>query len=264
MAGLSAADSTPTTPAPAPPDLSKLPPLPAHPPAVVLKLDDLSAGSSGNVPPNWKRLSDFAIERKIKVSLGIIAETLGTAKPAYVDYLKDLQKTGLFEFWFHGWDHKEWEEGGQPLYEFKGPPYAQQKEHFVKAQALLKEKLGVNFTVFGAPFNAFDDITFKVFGEDRDMEVFLYATPADQPKIPGKVILDRLFDVNIENPLFVPNPDKFIAGYLKHAQERRYYVIQGHANHWDDARWAEFVKIVDFLQQNHIPIITATEAAALP
>ncbi|MFA6960983.1 MAG: DUF2334 domain-containing protein [Opitutaceae bacterium] len=260
------AQTPPATPVPPPAkppiDLSKLPPLPANPPAVVLKVDDLATGG-GNVPRGWKRITDFAIERKIKLSIGIITQSLGTANPSYINYIKDLQKTGLFEFWFHGWDHKQWEENGRKFQEFKGTSYEHQKTSFVKSQALAQEKLGFTFSAFGSPFNSMDENTFKVFAEDPEMKVFLYANRGDQPKIPGKVILERVGGVNIEDPLFVPNADKFIAGYLKNAKDRSYYVIQGHPNQWDDARWAEFVRLIDYLQQNHIPIVTPTEAAAL-
>lgn len=252
-----------TAPAgPAPLDLSKLPPLPANPPPVVLKLDDLATGG-GNVPRPWRRVTDFARERNLKISIGVITQSLATANPSYLDYIKDLHASGLVEFWFHGWDHKQWEENGAKFQEFKGTSYEHQKASFVKSQALAREKLGFVFTTFGSPFNGFDENTFKVFDEDPDMKVFLYAARDDQPKIPGKVILDRPPWVNIEDPLFVPNSQKFIAGYLKAASRRSHFVIQGHPAQWNDQRWAEFVKIVDFLQQNKIPVITPTEAAAL-
>lgn len=231
---------------------------------IVLKVDDLAAtATGGNVSEKWIRITDFARERKIKLSIGIIVQSLATADPAYADYIKNFQKTGLVEFWFHGWDHKIWDENGKKIQEFKGTSYEQQKDHFVKSQALVKEKLGFVFTTFGSPFNGMDDNTFKVFAEDPDMKVFLYAWPADQAKIPGRVILDRVGEVNIEAPLFKPNAAKFIEGYLKNAKGRHYYVVQGHPNEWDADGWSEFVKIVDFLQQNHIPIITPTEAAPL-
>jgi peptidoglycan/xylan/chitin deacetylase (PgdA/CDA1 family) len=256
------------TPAPVPPpakpplDFSKLPPLPENPPVVVLKLDDLATGG-GNVPRGWKRVTDFALERKIKITVGVIAQSLGTANPSYINYIKDLQKTGLVEFWFHGWDHKSWEADGQKLQEFKGTSYEHQKASFVNSQALAKEKLGFTFSTFGSPFNGMDETTFKVFAEDPEMKVFLYAKASDQAKIPGKVILERVGGVNIEDPLFVPNADKFITGYLKNAKGRSYFVIQGHPNQWNDERWAEFVRLVDYLQQNKIPVVTSAEAAAL-
>jgi peptidoglycan/xylan/chitin deacetylase (PgdA/CDA1 family) len=256
--------SAPVATPPAKPvlDLSKLPPLPANPPVVVLKLDDLATGG-GNVPRNWKRITDFALERKIKITVGVIAKSLATANPSYINYIKDLRETGLVEFWFHGWDHRSWEENGQKLQEFKGTSYEHQKASFVNSQALAKEKLGFTFSTFGSPFNGMDENTFKVFSEDPDMKVFLYANRGDQAKMPGKVILERVGGVNIEDPLFVPNADKFITGYLKNAKGRGYFVIQGHPNQWNDERWAEFVRLVDYLQENKIPIVTTAEAAAL-
>lgn len=238
------------------------PTLPPDPPAIVLKLDDLATDAAGGVPPAWKRLTDFALERKLKISVGVITQSLATATPAYLDYIKDLRHTGLVELWFHGYDHRQWEENGRKLQEFKGTPYEHQKDHFVRSQALAREKLGFGFTVFGAPFNACDDTTLRVLAEDPAISVVLYANPSARDRLPGKVVLDRVGDVNIETPLFVPDAAKFIDGYLRHAAGRRYYVIQGHPAQWADARWAEFVKLVDFLQANHIPVLTAAELAA--
>ncbi|HEY9250967.1 MAG TPA: DUF2334 domain-containing protein, partial [Rariglobus sp.] len=237
-----------------------LPPLPDSPPVIVLKVDDLISTRDGNVVPRWKRITDFALERKIKLSIGIIADSLEGDKPAYFAYIKGLQDTGLFEFWFHGYDHKAWQEGERKLSEFQGSPYEHQKDHFVKSQALAREKLGFAFTTFGAPFNATDTTTNRVLAEDADIKVVLFGNPND--KVSGKVVLDRVGAVNIEAPLFVPSAEKFISGYLQNAKGRRYYVIQGHPAQWDDARWAEFVKLVDYLASNRIPVVTPTEAAA--
>jgi peptidoglycan/xylan/chitin deacetylase (PgdA/CDA1 family) len=245
--------------------IAALPPVtpvfPDTPPAIVLKVDDLSA-DKGGIPAAWKRLTDFALERKLKISIGVITQSLATAKPAYLDYIKGLRETGLVEFWFHGYDHKRWTENGHELQEFKGTPYEQQKDHFVKSQALAKEKLGFAFTAFGSPFNGYDDATLRVLAEDADIQAFLYGRPSAQSRLPGKVVLERVGDVNIEAPLFEPNPEAFIAGYLKNAATHRYFVIQGHPGQWNDARWAEFVKLVDYLQQNHIPVVTIAELAA--
>ena len=239
----------------------QLPPLRLNPPAVVLKLDDLTA-DGGGVSLRWKRLTDFALEQKLKISVGIITQSLATANPAYLDYIKNLHQTGLVEFWFHGYDHKRWTENGHELQEFKGTPYEQQKDHFVKSQALAKEKLGFVFTAFGAPFNGYDGATLRVLAENPAINVILYGHPSDLSKLPGKIVLERISDVNIEAPLFVPDAKKFIAGYLKNAASHRYFVIQGHPGQWDATRWIEFVKLVDYLRQNHIPIVSIAELAA--
>lgn len=240
------------------PSRAQTPPPPIVP--VVLKLDDLNT-RGGNVPARWSRVTDLAREKNIKVSIGVICESFHHGNASYFSYIKDWHASGLVEFWFHGWDHKQWEENGVKLQEFKGTSYEHQKDHFVKSQALAREKLGFAFTTFGAPFNATDDATLRVLSEDPDLEVFLYGKRSDaEPS--GKLVLDRVGDVNIESPLFVPNAEKFIAGYLRHAAKRDYFVIQGHPAQWNDARWAEFVKIVDFLVENKIPVLTPSELAA--
>lgn len=226
---------------------------------VVLKVDDLISTPTGGVPERWQRLVDLAVARKIKLSIGIIANSLEGDKPAYFAWIKSLQKTGLVEFWFHGYDHKAWKEGDRNVSEFQGPSYEQQKDHFVRSQALARAKLGFAFATFGSPFNVADANTARVLAEDTDIKVWLYG---DHAHPAGKTILDRVNAVSIEQPLFVPNSAKFIEGYAKNATGRSTYTIQGHPAQWDDARWAEFVRIIDFLVQNKIPVVTPLEAAA--
>lgn len=250
--------AAPTTVA-ASPSVSTPPALPSPLVPVVLKLDDLISTPTGGIPERWKRIADLAVERKIKLSIGIIANSLEGEKPAYFAWIKQLQATGLFEFWFHGYDHKAWKEGDRNVSEFQGPPYEQQKDHFVRSQALAREKLGFAFKTFGSPFNVSDANTARVLAEDNDIKVWLYGERANPA---GKTLLDRVGAVSIEQPLFVPNSAKFIEGYTKYAAGRTAYTIQGHPAQWDDARWAEFVRIIDFLVQNHIPIVTPVEAAS--
>lgn len=233
---------------------------PANPPPVVIKLDDLNT-RGGNVPAAWRRVTDLAREKNFKVSIGVICDSFEHGNASYFDYIKEQHASGRVEFWFHGWDHKQWEENGAKLQEFKGTSYEHQKDHFVRSQALAREKLGFAFATFGAPFNATDDVTNRVLSEDPDIKVFLYGKPSDAAAT-GKIVLERVGDVNIEAPLFVPDSAKFIAGYLKHAARRPYFVIQGHPAQWNEERWAEFVKIVEYLQANRIPIVNPAELAA--
>ena len=55
---------------------------------VVLKVDDLTI--KGRLPERWKRITDFAMERKIKFSIGILANSLEGDKSEYMVYIKDL------------------------------------------------------------------------------------------------------------------------------------------------------------------------------
>lgn len=252
---------------------------PAQTPAVpvvpvVLKLDDVRTNDSGYLSARWRRVGDFARERRIKVSLGVIANSLDGAKPDYVKWLHEMQDSGLVEFWFHGYDHGVRPVGDKKAAEFTARPYEEQKAIFAKSQALALAKIGAPFRAYGAPGggnlhpSAEDtDATARVLSEDPAMRVWLYPKPHDELSralsASGKiVVLDRVWQVNIEQPLFVPDSAKFIDGYNKHAAGRRYLVVQGHPNKWDDARWAEFVKIIDYLQAHQIPTVFPSELAA--
>jgi hypothetical protein len=251
-------------------------PLPTPLIPVVLKVDDLSVRGDGDASARWKRITDFALERKIKLSIGLIAKSLEGNHPAYDTYLRELQKSGLIEFWFHGYDHGVHKEGdaGKDYAEFANRPYEEQKRRFDISQKLAVAKLGAPFTCYGPPgggntqaSDADWEASCRVMSEDPAMKLWLYPKALDergvQLQAAGKVaILDRVYQVNIEQPLFVPNPEKFIGAYTRYAPGRRYFILQGHPDQWDDVRWSAFVKLVDYLQENHIPIVTPSELAA--
>jgi peptidoglycan/xylan/chitin deacetylase (PgdA/CDA1 family) len=228
------------------------------PPYVILKLDDL-VNTRGRVPERFKKLGDYIRTKQIKASIGIICNSLEGDNPEYTQWIKDLRDTGLVEFWSHGYTHKEWDENGKHLQEFNGTPYEEQKQHFDRCEDLAKEKLGFAFTAFGAPFNGTDANTARALREESDIKTWLYGDLQDPA---GKIVLDRIGAVNIENPLFVPSLERFIAGYNKYPT-REYFVIQGHPNQWDDTRFDQFTKIVDFLIEQKAKLVTPTEYAAI-
>jgi hypothetical protein len=249
-------------------------PPPAHIVPIVFKLDDVRTNDSGHLSDRWRRLLPLVQERKIKLSLGVIADSLENAKPDYIAWIKAMHDTGLVEFWFHGYDHGVRTVGDTEAAEFTARSYEEQKERFAKSQALAQEKLGFSFQTYGPPgggkmkiSDADLDATARVLTDDPAMKVWLYPGPMDErgQKLTdaGKVtVLDRVWAVNIEQPLFVPNPEKFIEGYNKYSDKRCYFILQGHANKWDDARWLKFIKIIDYVTQNKIPTVLPSELAA--
>ena len=235
-------------------------------PKIIIKVDDLVAGPGrAAVHPRWQRFADFIKERKIKAGIGIICNSLETDNAPYFNWIKDLHKTGLVEFWNHGYDHKMWKEGDRTLFEFKGTSYEYQKEHLARGNQLARQKLGITLHAFGPGFNATDENTVRALGGDPDINAWLYAGSDDKSTkaLQSKVaILDLLGDVNIEYPTFVPNFERFGDGYLRHRATRRYFVIQGHPTHWDDDRFAQFVKIIDFLTAEGATFATPSEVAS--
>lgn len=212
------------------------------PNVIVLKLDDVTKAS-----PNFTRILDFLEARNIKSSAGIICASLEGNKTAYSNWIKERNERGMVEFWCHGLDHKRWKDAdGKDLMEFKGTPYDQQKQHFERCQELAREKLGFPFHTFGAPFNATDETTLKVMSEDPEMKVFLYGNPAQASLVPNIMIMERT-QMNIENPLFVPNAQRVEHDLRIMGPKREYFVIQGHPDQWDETRIAEFGRMIDYL-----------------
>lgn len=226
-----------------------------EPVQIIIKADDLRG-----MHPNWQRFVDIIEKRHIKASIGIICDSLENPKPEYVQWIRNIQAKGLIEFWCHGYDHKQWTENGLSLREFAGTSYEHQKQHLSQSVELARQKLGFAFQSFGAPFNATDAVTARVLVEEPDIKVVLYG---DKKQAAGKIILDRIPEVNIENPLFIPNPEKLAAGFQAHP-ERPYFVIQGHPPQWIDAGFSNFEKILDFLTEQGCGFATPSEFANAP
>lgn len=222
-------------------------------PAIILKLDDLRSPT-----PAWKRTVEFLRAKNVKSSIGIICNSLEGDQKPYYDWIREVAQTGLVEFWNHGWDHKQWREEDKDVMEFKGPSYEVQKEHLTRSQQLGKEKLGITFHSFGPPFNATDDTTLKVLAEDPDLKVFLYGKPEQASAVPNLLILDRT-QMNIENPLFVPNAQRIEHDYKILAATRDCITIQGHPDMWDEARFEEFQKLVNYLMAQGATFTTPFE-----
>ena len=234
------------------PALPSLPPRDT-PPKIVLKLDDMVG-----LHPNWQKVLDSVNKRGIKASFGIICSSLENPKPEYIAFIKQAREGGRIEFWCHGYDHRGWTENGLSMWEFYGPPLAQQKQHLAKCQQLAREKLGAPFASFGAPFNQTDEKCAEVLRDDPDFKVWMYG---DGQFPMGKTVLTRVGDVNIENPLFRPSTDRLAAGMARHPTQA-YFVIQGHPPQWDAPRLAEFERMLDFLTAQKAVFLTPSELAA--
>lgn len=239
------------------------------PAMIVIKLDDLRVGNSGRQPAAWQRVLDILKARQIKGSFGIICDSLAKGRPEYIQWIKETQASGLIEFWFHGLNHDVRQENGTDMAEFVGRPYEEQKRRFEESIKMAEDKLGFPLHTFGPPgggkVGSFDEATFRVMTDVPAMKVWLYPQPLDEPgrqlAAAGKVtILDRVWPVNIEQPLFTPNSAALIRGYGRYPQ-RDYFVLQGHPAHWKEEGFAEFEKILDFLQQQGAVFVTPSECA---
>lgn len=211
---------------------------------VVLKLDDMSQ-SQGGIPSQWQRVYDYATERGTPISVGIICNSLEGDNAGYFDALKAWNASGLVEFWHHGYDHKQWTVDGKRMREFAGSGYDHQFKHFKDSQDLASEKLSIDFTTFGAPFNATDEDTKRVLQQYPGITVWLYGPKGDAA---GKTVLKRNYSVNLEVKVGDVDFDVFQAAYLA-KPVGQLLVLQGHPRGWDDQDFSAFTRVVDFLSE---------------
>jgi len=208
------------------------------PPTIVLKLDDLKPTAGGGVSPQWQRVVDFAREKDIKVSIGVIAQGLEGDCPDLVKWIQEHNAAKHIEFWNHGWDHAA---GEKLIREFSGQPYEHQKDHMTRANKIARSKLGFPFESFGAPFNATDASTLRVLQEDPDIKVWIYG---DMKNPAGKTVLPN-GAVTIETRAR-PDFAAFLEAYA-HNRGSDVFVMQGHPGGWKDDNFEQFRLMVEFL-----------------
>ncbi|OGV70153.1 MAG: hypothetical protein A2283_06580 [Lentisphaerae bacterium RIFOXYA12_FULL_48_11] len=213
------------------------------PQVIILKLDDMCTHGAKNgavVSPRWLKVIAFLEERKMKASIGIHGFSLDCDNQQYFDYLKELNKKG-FEFWNHGYKNRT---KADIKGEFEVDSIEEQKASLEKVQKLAKEKLGVELKAFGPHWSGTNESTDKALDAIPEIKYIFFYGPKDK-NVSSKIILER--NVNLENPTFVPDFDKFKAVYEKSGTKREYIAMQGHPNQWDDKRFAGFEKIIDYL-----------------
>jgi hypothetical protein len=244
------------------PAFGQAPPSPAKPLAVVLKLDDLVKGGkppTATVSPRFQRTTDFLEGEKIKYSYGILCDSLEGDCPAYIDWIKERAAKGYIEFWHHGYYARllpeEMKVNGRTA-EYMGGSVEDQAAMFRKSLDLVKQKTGIEMMAFGPHSTAIDGTTYKALeGIPEIKMVFYYGPPKDVTT--SKFVVKRLME--LEKPLFVPNPENVQKTYEEKKGTLPYIVVQGHPNQWDDARFENFKKAVLYLRDQGCRFLTPSE-----
>lgn len=222
---------------------------------IILKMDDLKVYKNGTFKPQWQQFVDILKEKNIKGSVGIINETLSTASVSYLNWIKQLDTLGIVEFWHHGLDHKRNNLEPPNPGEFSGTNYTYQSDHFNQSMQLAKEKLGIVYHTFGAPYNKTDDTFIKVLNEhDNVIKVWLYGDPDADTDV---LVLQR-YNMHLEKRVGEPDMEAFMAGYERN-RDKPYLVLQGHPGNWDASDFKEFNRIIDFLIKEGVKFVTPLE-----
>ena len=222
-----------------------------EPQKIILKLDDVVAHSSSKaapVSPGWQRVTDFLKESKIKASYGVIGYSLEQDNTAYFDWIKTLHKSGLIEFWHHGYRQRK---RTDPTGEFE-ESFDIQKAALERTQWLAKKKLGITFRTFGPHWSGTNAHTVRALEGLPEITMWFYG-----PKATTKFVFEGV--LTLESPVHVPNFAWFKARYDRVAFEKPYLALQGHPNSWDEERWDNFVQIIDYLKSKGCVFVTPSE-----
>ena len=220
----------------------------------IIKVDDLKLRT-----PKWDAFLAAAKAEGVKVSIGIICNSLETPNPENEAWLKELSASGEVEFWNHGWDHKSWEADGKKLSEFSGSGYEHQKENLVKAQEASERVFGKPFNVLGTPFNGMDADTAKVLAEIP--EITLVFNYPNVKELGGKTPLPMVIRGEADGT-GKPNSVKFIPDYQLHWKDATFSAIQFHPNSFGETGVQEFTNIIKFLKIEGWQFILPSEYAA--
>jgi peptidoglycan/xylan/chitin deacetylase (PgdA/CDA1 family) len=224
------------------------------PQVIVLKLDDVVAYRSEEGSPvsdRWQRITDFLKASEIKASYGIIGFSLEKDNEAYFDWIKDLHKSGLIEFWNHGYrNRKATDKTGESEGSFE-----EQRSALEKTQRLAKEKLGIELKAFGPHWSGMNKHTARALEGIGEIKIWFYG-----PEGTTKFIFPRF--LSLEYPTHVPDFAKFKAAYERVGHDKKCLALQGHPNSWNDERWANFVEIIDYLQSKGCLFMTPSEYMA--
>ncbi|MBK1875377.1 DUF2334 domain-containing protein [Pelagicoccus mobilis] len=205
----------------------------------IVKADDVRGVSN-----KWDAFFAVSKELGIRVSAGVICNSLEAEGEGYHEWLKGYQSSGYVEFWNHGWDHQRWEsENGDRLSEFGGSGYAHQKRHFEDSQAMMARVLGVPSIAFGSPYNAFDADTERVLSENEDVRLlFSYRLEGKA----GKAILPMRFKGELDGT-GKPNFEAFKSEYASKKRDVTLTALQFHPLYFEDGGLEEYAKIVEFM-----------------
>jgi endoglucanase len=229
------------------------------PQVIILKLDDVVAHSAQSpVSPRWQRTADFIEKSNLKASFGIIGYSLEQDNQAYFDWIKNLQRKGIIEFWNHGYRARKAQDKTGEFEE----SLEVQAAALQRTETLAREKLGIELKVFGPHWSGTNRDTEKALATVPEIKAWFYG-----PKGSKKFVFEDV--LRLENPIFVPDPEKFKQLYQSRAHDKPCLALQGHPDQWDDRRWRGFVEIIAYLKSKGCVFMTPSAymerlAEALP
>lgn len=219
---------------------------------VILKLDDVIAGTDGRViSERWQRVSDYLEGKNIKAAFGIIGFSLQEDNPAYFRWITERADRGLIEFWNHGfWRRTLNDSIGEFERGFEEQLYALRM-----TDSLARAKLGLDLQVWGPHWSGTNEDTDRALAQMPQIRIALGA-PENPAHFKG-IVLPSI--IRLEYPTHNPDFEAFKAAYLAKKNELGLFYLQGHPMSWDDERWKNFVRIIEFIESEGVRFIKPSD-----
>jgi len=202
---------------------------------IIIKADDLAGypGKNKIIPQRWQRFVDIIKKYNIKANIGIIGNSLLFDDYGYFNWIKE--NSNYIEYFNHGFLHRQFHFDGDTYQEFCGTSKEYQLKLINYTNKLVKEKVGIELTSFGAPYNATDKNTSIALHNTNIKTAYFLSHDFN-----GKNLTDR---IDIEIPVHCPNFTEFQKTFF----QKEYAVIQVHPNSWEEKYFIEFEKMINFL-----------------
>ena len=219
---------------------------------VILKLDDIVAGNEGEIiSSRWQRVADYLEGKKIKAAFGIIGSSLVNDNPVYFKWITDRAARGWVEFWNHGFLMRSEDDA---IGEFERA-YDEQFRSLHLTDSLAKAKLGLSLTTWGPHWSGTNENTDLALSRTPQIRM-TFQLPYQPVHFKG-MVLPR--NINLEHPTHNPDFDAFLEDYKGKWKDLDYFFLQGHPMSWDETRWKNFVRIIEFLQSEGVRFVTPSE-----
>ena len=216
---------------------------------IIVKADDLAGypGRNKVVPTRWQQFVDIIEKYSIKASIGIIGNSLIFDDEEYFAWIEKYDKLGFIEFFNHGFLHRQFNFDAEVYQEFKNSSLEYQQNLIQYTNKLLKDKVGIEFVTFGAPYNAVDKDTSKAL----NLENMKY----------GFFLKEGFNGINLEKRLEVEVPVHCVnlQNFKEQFVQQDYAVLQTHPNSWDKKNFDDFEQIIQFLLDKKVKFVLPKE-----
>lgn len=209
---------------------------------VILKADDLK-----DYGITVKKLDKIIRKENIKISWGIIGNSLDNPSEDYVQFLKNNADGRYYHFFNHGYLHL-WSKNT----EFGTKPYEYQLLHLRKTNDLVKDKTGIILDTFGAPNNAIDKNTTLALEQISQIKYWYYGD-----KSSNKKTFERIFD--LEYGVGSPNYKLFKKSFENNKNKSDLYVFQIHPYMWNSEGFLNFLVVVNYLKSKGAIFVAPSE-----